>query len=153
MAKRLKGVMRALQVVAVTMAIQSAAADELTGILMVEIAGLKNSSGDVYIAVYDSESSWLGDETVLDRKVAIAESLDGDLVRTELHLPMGQYALSAFYDRNGDGELDTNFFGKPKEPVAASNNAMGKYGAPSYADAVFTLGAEPLLQRMDMREL
>jgi len=89
MAKRLKGVMRALQVVAVTMAIQSAAADELTGILMVEIAGLKNSSGDVYIAVYDSESSWLGDETVLDRKVAIAESLDGDLVRTELHLPMG----------------------------------------------------------------
>jgi len=30
---------------------------------------------------------------------------------------------------------------------------MGKYGAPSYADAVFTLGAEPLLQRMDMREL
>jgi uncharacterized protein (DUF2141 family) len=34
-----------------------------------------------------------------------------------------------------------------------SNNAVGKFGPPDYDDAVFTLGAEPLIQRVVMREM
>jgi len=131
----------------------AALAEELTGILIVEIAGLKESTGDVYIAVYDSDSTWLGEEAVMDRKVAIADALDGELVRTELHLPMGSYALSVFYDADNDGELDTNLFGIPREPVAMSNNAEGKFGPPKYEDAEFTLGAEPLIQNITIKEL
>ncbi|MEZ5571896.1 MAG: DUF2141 domain-containing protein [Halioglobus sp.] len=131
----------------------SAFAEELTGILTVEIVGLKNATGNVYIAVYDSDANWLGDETVADKKVIIADALDGDVVRTELQLPMGDYALSAFYDKDDNGELNTNFIGMPKEPIATSNNALGKFGPPKYSDAVFTLGAEPMIQRIDMRDL
>jgi uncharacterized protein (DUF2141 family) len=128
-------------------------AEELTGILIVEISGLKGASGDVYVAVYDSGSTWLGKETVLSKKVAIAEALDGDLVRTELHLPLGTYALSAFYDADDDGELDTNFIGIPREPIAMSNNAEGKFGPPKFEDAAFALGAEPLIQHITIKEL
>jgi len=129
-----------------------ARADELTGILIVEIEGLKGAAGDVYISVYDSESTWLGEEPVLKKTITIADALDGDLVRTELHLPLGNYALSAFYDADQDGELDTSIFGKPEEPVAFSNNAEGKFGPPEYADAVFTLDAEPLIQHITIKE-
>ena len=126
-------------------------AEEMTGILILEIEGLKGADGDVYVAVYDSESRWLGEETILSKRVSIAESLDGDLVRTELHLPPGTYALSAFLDADNDGELDTNLFGIPREQIAISNNAAGKYGPPKYGDAVFTLGAEPLIQHITMK--
>jgi len=128
-------------------------AEEMTGILILEIEGLKGVDGDVYVAVYDSESRWLGEEAVLTTRVAITESLDGDLVRTELQLPLGTYALSVFFDADKDGELDTNLFGLPKEQIAISNNAIGKFGPPKYEDAVFTLGAEPLIQHITMKEL
>ena len=150
---RLKAVVRALQTLLFLLAWQPVLAEELTGILTVEISGLKEASGNVYIAVYDSDSTWLGEKTVLSKKLVISEALDGELVRTELQLPLGQYALSVFYDKDNDGELTTNFIGLPKEPIALSNNAVAKFGPPKYADAVFTLDAEPIIQRIAMNEL
>lgn len=126
-------------------------ADELTGILLVEITGLKQASGDVYIRVYDSDSDWLSNDTVLQKKLVISEARDGEVVRTEVHLPLGNYAIAVFYDKDGNGKLTTNLFGQPREPTAHSNNALGKFGSPAFADAVFTLGAEPIVQRMNMR--
>ena len=141
----------ALQVLVLVFALQPALAEDLTGILMVEISGLQNASGNVYIAVYDSDSSWLSDDTVLNHQVAIADALDGDLVRVELLLPLGDYALSVFYDQDGDGELKTNFIGMPKEPIGLSNNVVAKFGPPDYADAVFSLGAEPIIQSITIK--
>src|SRR5690606_32259500 len=86
-----------------------AATEELPGILMIEVSGLKDTTGAVYVAIYDSDSTWLEDGAVLTRKVDIADALDGDLVRTEVELPMGEYAVSAFHDVDGNGELSTNF--------------------------------------------
>ena len=143
----------ALQFLVLVLSFQSAQAEELTGILMVEISGLKDASGNVYIAVYDSDSTWLSDEMVLNQKVDIADALDGDLVRTELLLPLGDYALSVFYDQDGDGELKTNFIGMPKEPIALSNNAVAKFGPPKYSDAVFSLGAQPIIQSVSIKAL
>lgn len=142
-----------LQLLILVLGSSFAMAEGLTGILIVEISGLKEASGNVYIAVYDSDSTWLSDEMVLAQKVAIADALEGDLVRTELLLPLGDYALSVFYDQNGDGKLNTNFIGMPKEPIALSNNAVAKFGPPEYDDAVFSLGAQPLIQSLSMKVL
>lgn len=127
--------------------------NELTGILIVEISGLKHASGNVYIAVYESDSTWLSDDTIAVKKLAIVDALDGDLVRTELHLPLGDYALTAFHDIDNDGELDTSFIGMPKEPIAMSNNAVARFGPPKFEDAVFTLGAKPMIQHITIRAL
>ena len=142
-----------LQLLILVLGSSFAVAEGLTGILIVEISGLKEASGNVYIAVYDSDSTWLGDEMVLAQKVSIADALEGDLVRTELLLPLGDYALSVFYDQDGDGKLNTNFIGMPKEPIALSNNAVAKFGPPQYDDAVFSLGAQPLIQSLSMKVL
>ena len=124
-----------------------------TTAVRVELTGLANAEGNLYIAVYDSDDTWLGDETVMEQKVVIAEARDGELVTSELLLPPGEYALSIFYDSNDNGKLDTNFIGIPKEPVALSNNARPKFGPPKYKDAVFTLGSDAVVQRISMEEI
>ena len=121
--------------------------------VQVELTGLQNASGNIYIAVYDSDDTWLGDEVVLQQKVVIAEALDGDIVRVEFQLQPGEYAFSIFYDSNDNGKLDTNFIGIPKEPVAISNNARPKFGPPKYKDAVFELGAEPVIQQISIEAI
>jgi uncharacterized protein (DUF2141 family) len=132
---------------------QTAFAENIPGILTVEVSGLKDESGDIYIAVYNSDSTWLSDKTVMVKGLDIDEALEGDLVRTELELPLGEYALSVFYDRNGNGEMDTNFIGMPKEPIAVSNDAVAKFGPPKYEDAVFSLGIEPVIQHISIKDL
>lgn len=127
-------------------------AEEL-GTVNVELAGLAQASGNVYISVYDSDDDWLGKDVVMQRKVVIAEALDGEVVRAALQLPPGEYALSIYYDENNNGTLDSNFIGIPKEPVAISNNARPSFGPPKYEDAVFTLGAEPVVQQIAMEDI
>ena len=57
------------------------------------------------------------------------------------HLPPGTYALALIHDENGNGKVDTNWIGMPKEGVGASNNATGTLGPPSWRDAKFELQA------------
>jgi uncharacterized protein (DUF2141 family) len=118
--------------------------------LRIELTGLQSVEGSLYIAVYDSADTWLGEGALQQHKVVVGEAREGELVTTALLLPPGEYALSIFYDANGNGELDTNFIGIPKEPIALSNNARPKFGPPKYKDAVFTVGSAPLTQRIDM---
>ena len=93
----------ALAVLFLAMACRPVLADELPGILIIEITGLKEASGDVYVAVFNSDETFLGDEPVQAKKLVIADALDGEVVSTELELPMGDYAFSAFHDDDGDG--------------------------------------------------
>lgn len=124
-----------------------------TAVVELEISGLQNVSGDLYVAVYDSEDTWLGDEMVLQKKVVIEDARNGDLVTAQLALATGDYAMTIFFDRNGNGELDSNFIGIPKEPVALSNNARPRFGPPKYRDAVFSLGVEGIVQRISMTDI
>ena len=138
---------------AIAVSLDCAAEAAASSLVRIELTGLAQASGNVYIAVYNSPDDWLGDDTVLQRKVVIADALDGEVVRTELELPAGEYAFSIFYDVNNNGKLDTNFIGIPKEPLALSNNAIGKYGPPKYSDAVFKLGTETEVQRLEIEAL
>lgn len=119
----------------------------------IELTGLDQADGNIYIAVYDSEDTWLGDAPILQRKVVIAESLAGEVLLTELKLQPGEYAFSIFYDSNNNGKLDTNFIGIPKEPLALSNNAKPKFGPPRYEDAVFQVGEKLVVQRLSIETI
>ena len=58
-------------------------------------------------------------------------------------LPEGEYAVVAFHDENGNGELDRNVLGIPTEGHAFSNDATGRMGPPAFADAAVTVGSDP----------
>ncbi len=54
----------------------------------------------------------------------------------------GLLAVSVLHDANGNGRLDTNFIGIPREGVGVSNNPPPRRGPPSFAEATFRLPPE-----------
>jgi uncharacterized protein (DUF2141 family) len=48
------------------------------------------------------------------------------------------------HDENRDGELATNWMGKPQEGYGFSNDAKGTLGAPSFEAASFPYNGERL---------
>jgi uncharacterized protein (DUF2141 family) len=61
------------------------------------------------------------------------------VTHTFTDLPPGSYAIAVYHDANSNGKLDTNFLGIPTERYGFSNNVMGTFGPPSYADASFEI--------------
>jgi len=55
-----------------------------------------------------------------------------------LDLPAGEYALVVYHDANGNGRLDKNFVGIPKEPLGFSNSYWPQ-GPPTFSHAVFRI--------------
>lgn len=85
--------------------------------------------GHVRLTVFDDP------ETFLEAATARHEAtLDGEgiAVITLKDLAPGDYAFVAYLDENGDGKLNRNAFGKPKEPFIFSNDIKPKLRKPTF---------------------
>ena len=107
-------------------------------VLTVDFEISKYDKGSIYVAIYDSEDTFLKKPL----KGTVVEIENGKASAIIEGLEPGEYAVSSFYDKNGNGKLDTNFLGIPKEPTAMSNNAKGSFGPPKYKDAKFSISAK-----------
>ena len=97
-------------------------------------------TGMVMGALYDSAAALDGRNGVAVAQTAISAS--GRVVATFANLPAGDYAVKAFHDVNGDGQMNTNPFGMPTEPYAFSNNAVGNMGPARWDRAHFAVSGE-----------
>ena len=95
-------------------------------------------TGSVMVALYDSEAAYNGGPAV----ARLAVPADGPVVARFDHLPAGDYAVKAFHDVNGDGQMNANPFGIPIEPYAFSNNAVGNMGPARWAAARFPVSGQ-----------
>ena len=111
---------------------------------------LKNTSGQLFTAVYNSEDTYL-DETRFFRQ-AIVSIKENPCVYTISDLPPGTYAIAIFQDVNNNNVLDKNLFGIPKEPYAFSNNARGHFGPPSFSAAKLQVTDQPLQITISLNE-
>jgi len=102
--------------------------------LVVSVAGLERDEGSVRIAVFDSADGF-PDEPVLGEVVEPS----GLAAEWSASLPRGTYAVAVVHDVDGNGKLNTNLLGMPREPYGFSNGARGTFGAPSFEDASFVL--------------
>ncbi len=105
--------------------------------LTIQVSHAKSASGNILVAVYNAEGSFL--KTPAKVGGAAATTSGWSIVIKDL--PEGEYAYAVFHDANSNGKMDKNLIGIPTEDYAFSNNAMGKMGPPSYASAKFTLPA------------
>jgi len=79
-------------------------------------------------------------EPVTGDSAAIAGAwADAPAALWRISVPPGVYAVAAVHDLNGNGRLDTNFLGMPKEPYGFSRAARGRFGPPSFEDAALRL--------------
>ena len=102
--------------------------------LEVIVTGLAHPRGQVIVAVWTSKETFLKSPAR-----SLPAEIDPRTLTARVHftgLPDQPFAVSAFHDENGNGVLDTNFLGIPKEPVAFAHNAKGRLGPPDYAQAV-----------------
>ncbi len=95
-------------------------------------------TGSVMVALYDSEAGYEGGAAVAQAMVPAS----GPVVARFENLPAGDYAVKAFHDVDGDGQMDKNPFGLPTEPYAFSNNAVGNMGPARWDRARFPVSGE-----------
>ena len=114
------------------------------GDLTIEVSGITPNAGRIYIAVYDRADSF-----PTPGRQRVSQVLDPTANHLTAHfkdLPPGQYAAVAFQDPNGNGKLDKNFLGIPKEPYGFSNGARGSAGPPKFSAAAVTLSPDATTQ-------
>jgi uncharacterized protein (DUF2141 family) len=111
-------------------------ADAALGKLVVEVSGLRSDQGQLLLRLFTSEDGFPTDGSKALRQ--LKQPIAGRKVRFELSgLALGSYAVACVHDENGDGKLDKNLLGIPKEGVGASNDAKGRMGPPKWQDARF----------------
>lgn len=105
-------------------------------VVRAEISGLRSDRGSVMCSIYASAEGFPKDPA---KAVSLTKSpvSNGQALCEFPGLHPGRYAVSVFHDENGNGKLDSNFLGIPKEGVGASNNAKGRFGPPKFNDAEF----------------
>ncbi len=110
---------------------------------------LESDAGWVYCALHGTAKTFPG-----DAKKAVATARVKPKKRQGVCLfekvPLGPYALAAYHDSNGNGELDTNWVGIPSEGTAATNDAKGSFGPPKFEDARFVLTPKGFVQTITM---
>ncbi len=101
------------------------------------------SQGLVVLTPFDSADSFLETPFLILRKPV---NMGAEVAFELNNLKSGTYAISAYYDRDNNNELNTNFFGIPKEQVGFSNNAKGSFGPPDFEDAAFDFSYSTAIQ-------
>lgn len=122
-----------------------AMAQNFTGSLQVEIVGLRDRTGDVCINLFDRADGFPHDREKAKARQCLPlaeQSEDAPIVVTFADLPVGNYAVSLFHDRNQDGVLNRGEFGIPTEGFGFSNNAPVRMGPPRFGHAMLLVAGE-----------
>ena len=121
------------------------------GDLVIELKGIRSDAGRAYVAIHqrspgiefpDAGGS-VASFNLAARKGTIAVVLKD--------LPEGAYAVTAFHDENGSGELDRNILGVPTEGIAFGNDATGVMGPPTFDDAAVTVADDAVTATATIR--
>ncbi|MBZ9787705.1 DUF2141 domain-containing protein [Psychroflexus sp. CAK57W] len=119
-----------LALMVVMMSYQNFVAQEKTT-LIVEFESIKNTSGSLYIGVFEKENFLK--TPVMGKSIAV----NGSTHTVEFeNLDFGVYAISVFQDLNANNTMDMESNGMPLEPWAMSGNP-NPYAAPYWEDLKF----------------
>jgi uncharacterized protein (DUF2141 family) len=108
--------------------------------LTINFIGYKGHKGNLYIALYNSEESYLDKSRVAASKIIKAEN--GNTVVSFSVKENEYYAIAVFLDENENAKLDTNLFGIPQEFYGFSNNVIGLMSSPSFNKAKLKMDAD-----------
>ena len=125
-----------------------AAAPALAAELVIEVRGVRSDAGRLYVAVHTPRKG---------EKFPYAHGMfagvqqrahPGDMRFVLRDLPPGRYAVNAFHDENGSGDLDTNVLGIPTEGYGFANDPPTSFGPPDFEEAAVTVGDAPATAAM-----
>lgn len=106
----------------------------------VKITDIPIAKGRLLIGLYDSKRNFLKKQ--LPNSVIAEVHNQDDVVATLKNVSPGIYAIAVIHDLNGDGRLDRNIVGMPKEPLAFSVIKTIPKGRPKFPDCAFKVQGE-----------
>ena len=111
----------------------TAHAEAPAGEIRAEATGVRSDKGAVKCALFPSSAGFPRSPRI----TTTAAIRDGRAVCVFAARPAGAYAVAVFHDENGNGKLDTNLVGAPKEGIGFSNDARAKLAPPPFEAARF----------------
>ena len=111
------------------------------------ISGVEHNNGYIDVKIYDNKESFLNEELAL-------ETVRKKATKGKTIIPLNKFhegiiAVVVYHDEDGDGELKTGFFWRPKEGFAFSNNYTPK-GPPKFKKAVIKVShGEPVTIKLN----
>ena len=110
---------------------------EVNKTLTIELTGIKPAEGNILLSLYKNAEGFPSDTKAV--YMSSKTKVSANTITVSLNnVPNGTYAIAFFHDANANGKMDKNFVGLPKEGYGFSNDAMGKFGPPSFKEASFT---------------
>lgn len=109
----------------------------------------RETGGSIAVAVYrDADSFRRGEAPVASRMVPRTGPVTAVVLTG---LAPGRYAIAAFHDTDGNGDLTLWPFGLPKEAYGFSNDARGRFGPPTFEAAAIDLPAAGIRSALTLR--
>ena len=100
------------------------------------IPNVDHNKGFIDVKIYDSKDSFLKEDQAVE---AVRKKVNkGKVVVPLSKIHEGQIAIVVYHDEDGDGELKTGLFWRPKEGFVFSNNYNPK-GPPKFKKAAIML--------------
>jgi len=111
----------------------NANAADMSGSLAVRVQGLISDDGNVRVTLFDSKKNFLKRPI----RTGVMKINDHQATWIFEEVPYGTYAVLVHHDVNASETMERHWYGKPKEPTGASNDAPAKFGPPRFDDAKF----------------
>ena len=111
------------------------------------VQGVEHEEGKIDVKIYINKDTFLKEELA-------AESIRKKPTKEETIIPLakvheGHIAVVVYHDEDGNGELKTGLFWKPKEGFAFSNNYIPK-GSPKFKKtSIKLIHGEPIIIKLN----
>lgn len=120
-----------------------------SGRLFIETVAETSSSGTLRVQLASNSREFDG-ESEAYREKAVPMTGNSTIVRFD-NVEPGRYAVTLYLDENGDGELNTNLFGVPKEPFGFSQNPRIGMSRPGFTETAFEYTGEELELTVELK--
>ncbi len=114
--------------------IMAYAQDNKTVSIVVKVSGIQSDKGSIQVALFSTEASFPNEKPYQAKKYPLKASEKVVEIAFD-NVPIGDYAVAVYQDKNDNDKLDTNFVGFPQEPYGFSNKHNPKLSAPKYQSA------------------
>ena len=129
-----------ISLLAVFMLQQAQPSKEIATTISVVVENINPNEGKVYFSLYTKDTFMKSPPNF----TSSAEVGNGTATVIFEDIPEGTYAINCFQDLNGNGKLDFEPNGMPKEKYGVSTNTINTYGPPNWSDVKFENVGEPL---------
>ena len=115
-----------------------------THTLTVVVEGDRPPAGLLRVALFAAAAGFPRDQSAAVQRREVPRRSTSDTV-VFADVAAGRYAIAVHHDENGNGALDTNAFGIPREGWGASNDPRPRLRAPRFEEADFEIARDRLL--------